>query len=155
LYKTNWDAAVDIKNARIGVGISARDSQELVFAARSRTLSAHVDPLVAEAWAASHAILFSKEVGIMDIVMERDALQVVNEINEDFPFLSRIGHFTKGIKLVFKSLHSCNVIYVKREANFTTHVLDKIAVFNVQDSIWLEETPPQVLDIIFRESVCL
>jgi hypothetical protein len=25
----------------------------------------------------------------MDIVMEGDALQVVNEINEDFPFLSR------------------------------------------------------------------
>jgi len=55
---------------------------------------------------------------------------------------------------VLKSLNSYNVIHVKREGNYAIHVLAKTAVFNVQDSIWLEETPPQVLEIVFREYVC-
>jgi len=105
------------------------------MAASNFTLSAHADPLVAKAWAASHAALFSKEVGIMDLVMEGDALQVVNEINEESPSLSRIGHFTEGIKSEFKSLRSCSVIHVKMEANCTAHILAKVAVFHVRDSI--------------------
>lgn len=49
LYKINWDATIDIKNARIGVGIIAHDSQGWVVAARSLTLSTHANSLVAEA----------------------------------------------------------------------------------------------------------
>lgn len=135
-------------------GIIACDSQGRVVAARNFTLSTHADPLVAEAWAASHAVLFSKGVGLMDIIMEGDALQVVNEINEEFPSLSRIRHFTEGIKSELKSLRSFSVIHVKREINSTAHVLAKAAVLHVRDTIWLEETLSQVSDIVFREFVC-
>jgi hypothetical protein len=39
---------------------------------------------------------------------------------------------------------------VKKEANSAAHALAKAAVFNVLDSIWMEETPPYVSHIIFR-----
>jgi hypothetical protein len=74
LYKINWDAAIDMKNRRMGVGIIARDYQGLVVAACSLTLHDHTDSLVAEAWAALHAIVLAKESGLLDIILEGDAL---------------------------------------------------------------------------------
>jgi ribonuclease HI len=153
LYKINWDAAIDMKNRRMGVGIIARDYQGLVVAAHSLTLHGYTDSLVAEAWAALHAVDLAKESGLLDIILEGDALQVVNEINLAIHFFSKIGHFTDDIRSVLHSLRSFRIIHVKREANSAAHVLAKTAVFYVRDSIWLEETPPPVSDIVLRESL--
>lgn len=68
----------------------------------------------------------------MDIIMEEDASQVVNEINEEFPSLSRIRHFIEGIKSELKSLRPFSVIHVKRETNFAAHVLAKATVLYVR-----------------------
>lgn len=38
---------------------------------------------VAKAMSAIHAVLFSKEVGFLDIIFEGDALQVVREMNSN------------------------------------------------------------------------
>jgi hypothetical protein len=95
----------------------------------------------------------AKESGLLDIILEGDALQVVNEINLAIPSLSKIGHFTDDIRSVLYSLRSFRVIHVKREANFVAHMLAKAAVFYVSDSIWLEETPPPVSDIVLKESL--
>jgi hypothetical protein len=114
LYKINWDAAIDMKNRRMGVGIIARDYQVLVVAARSLTLHGHTDSLVAEAWAALHAVVLAKESGLLDFILEGDALQVVNEINLVIPSLSKIGHFTDDIRSVLHSPRSFHVIHVKR-----------------------------------------
>lgn len=40
---------------------------------------------------------------------------------------------------------------MKRETNSAAHVIAKADVVRGRDSIWLEETPPQVSDIVFRE----
>jgi ribonuclease HI len=142
-----------MKNRMMGVGIIARDYQGLVVAARSLTLHGHTDSLVAEAWAALHAVVLAKESGLLDIILEGDALQVVNEINLVIHSLSKIGHFTDGIRSVLHSPRSFRVIHVKREANSAAHILVKAAVFYVRNSIWLEETPPPVFDIVLRESL--
>jgi hypothetical protein len=72
---------------------------------------------------------------LLDIILEGDALQVVNEINLAIPSLSRIGHFTDDIRSELHSLRSFRVVHVKREANYAAHVLAKTVVFHVRDSI--------------------
>lgn len=112
LYKANWNAAIDIKNGRIGVSIIARDSWRQVVVAHSLTISALVDSVVVEAWAASHAVLFAKETGLLDLILKGDAFQVVNQINAESSSLSGIGHFTEGIKFELHSQRSSGVIHV-------------------------------------------
>jgi ribonuclease HI len=78
--KINWDAALNAKERRIGLGIIARDSRGNFLAARSKTLEYSADPSTAKALAALHAVLFSKERGYGNVIFEGDALQIVNAI---------------------------------------------------------------------------
>jgi hypothetical protein len=56
------------------------------------------DPTMVEVWAALHAVIFSKEVGLFDILLEGDALQIVNESNTDMQNTSKYGHLGEGIR---------------------------------------------------------
>jgi hypothetical protein len=58
----------------VGFGNDAWDNEGIVLAARSTTLSISIDPTLAEAWATLHAILFIKEIGMFDILLEGDVL---------------------------------------------------------------------------------
>jgi hypothetical protein len=40
-----------------------------------------MDPIMAKAWAALQAVIFSREVGFFDIMLEGDAMQRVNVIS--------------------------------------------------------------------------
>jgi hypothetical protein len=55
MYKINWDAALDVKSRRMGIGIIARDFKRQVIAARGQTICITLDPVVAEAHAALNA----------------------------------------------------------------------------------------------------
>jgi hypothetical protein len=122
-------------------------------AAYSLKLHVHADPLVAEALAALHSVLIAKELGLIGIILEGDALQVVIEINSAIHSLSRIGHFTYDIRSKLHSLRSFHVLHVKMEANSAALAIAMAAAFHVRDSTWLEEAPPHVFDIVFR-SLC-
>jgi len=43
--------------------------------------------------AATHVVIFSKEVGFFDVIFEGDALQVVREIQSASPHACSFGHF--------------------------------------------------------------
>jgi hypothetical protein len=40
-----------------------------------------VEPIVAEEMAGLHAVGFSREVGMFDIILEGEAFQIINKIN--------------------------------------------------------------------------
>jgi ribonuclease HI len=71
---------MDIKNLRIDFGGVVRDYEGVVLAARSTTKNFLVDHVVAEAFAAFHAIDLCREIGFSDIILEGDALHIVNAI---------------------------------------------------------------------------
>jgi hypothetical protein len=79
--KVNWDAAIDKKMGRVGFRIIFRDSKGNVLATRSTTISISIDPAMAETWATLHVVMFINEIEIFDIIIEGDAMQVVNKIN--------------------------------------------------------------------------
>ncbi|KAG6667378.1 hypothetical protein CIPAW_01G096600 [Carya illinoinensis] len=63
-YKANWDAAVDKKNSKIGVGVVVRDSGGMVIASLCSSISLNPDPLLGEAVAALKASSFCSEIGL-------------------------------------------------------------------------------------------
>jgi hypothetical protein len=67
VVKTNWDAALDILNKRIGAGV-VRDELDVVLASMASTVPLITDPTVAEAVAASKAIVFCSDLGFQRVI---------------------------------------------------------------------------------------
>jgi hypothetical protein len=68
MIKMNWDAAdaaVNMNEQRIRLGIIARDLRGKFLATRSLTHEYITNPTTAEAMAALHAVLFSKEMSFV------------------------------------------------------------------------------------------
>lgn len=71
--KTNWDAALDDHNGRIGLGVMIGDYRGKVFVAKCFSVASHLEPMAAKASGAYHVAMFSKEVGVHQLTSEGDA----------------------------------------------------------------------------------
>jgi hypothetical protein len=105
-YKVNWDAAIDTVNKRLGIGLIVRNHNGLVIAARSQTKMGCLEPVAVEELAAFQAIEFSIELGLQDIILEEDALQVVNALNFSDRCLNRFGQIVADAQMIIASLPS-------------------------------------------------
>jgi len=81
------------------------------------------------------AVLFSKEIGLFDIILEGGAMQIVKAIFTDLSTWSMFGHFIERIKEVVMSFRSFRVVHTMREANSVAHILVKTASTQVRDFI--------------------
>lgn len=97
IIKVNWDASLQVKKCHIGIGIVARDEYGNFLGIRAITKNVVTNPKVAEAMAALEAILFCKQAGFFNVLLEGDAKQVVNKVNHGSINLSTGGHFIEGI----------------------------------------------------------
>jgi ribonuclease HI len=104
MFKVNWDAFVDKKNGRIGYGLIIRDFEGVVLAVRSTTKNFLVTSKVTKVLVALHVVETCKEMGFHDIILEGDALQIVNVIKAPGKIWSSFGHIVDGIKLELSQL---------------------------------------------------
>ena len=68
MIKLNWDARMNTKEGRVGLGLIARDSQGNCLAAWSMSLEIQTEATVAEAMAVANAVIFYKELGYTNII---------------------------------------------------------------------------------------
>jgi hypothetical protein len=88
VVKLNWDAGLNVKEGRFGLGFIVRDMCGNCLAARSMSLEIQTDTSTAKAFAAVYAIIFCGELGHTNIIFEGDALQVIKAIESEGPCLS-------------------------------------------------------------------
>jgi hypothetical protein len=108
------------------MGIVARNCMGEVLGAKSVMRPIIVDPKIAKAMEALWAILFCKEVGFFNVIIEDDATHVVNEINSPPSYLSNTGHFIESIVKEINGIRSVKFGHVHRELNGAAHVLTKV-----------------------------
>jgi ribonuclease HI len=149
--KINFDAAMNKHTSLVGLGMVARVSGGNVLGAKRLSIFLSIDAYTAEQLAASYAVIFYLEVGFFDIIVEGDALQVIKDINSSPHFLSRNGHLIEGIKQEMQQFRSCSLVHVPRTCNEATHCLAKSVVECYCDDIWLEETPPCIVDVVVKD----
>ncbi|KAE8125866.1 hypothetical protein FH972_020635 [Carpinus fangiana] len=65
----------------MGVGIIVKDNKDQVHASSSKTILSVREPVVAEAMGALFDAEFSRDLGIQDIDVEGDSLQVIQAIS--------------------------------------------------------------------------
>jgi ribonuclease HI len=153
--KLNWDAGVNAKEGRVGLGLIIRDSVGNCIAARSMSMDLQTDATTAEAYAAIHALIFCKELGHTNIILEGDAMNVIKAIEAEGPCLSNYGHLIECIKRELQQLENASFIHVLRDANNAAHSLAKLATTHVTMSTWLGDVPPSIGDIVRRDKSLL
>ncbi|XP_035541705.1 uncharacterized protein LOC118344698 [Juglans regia] len=57
--KVNWDAALDVKNKKVGIGVIIRDSEGEILACLCSMMDAHLKPVMAEGHALRRAMNLS------------------------------------------------------------------------------------------------
>lgn len=75
--KFNWNIAVDINKKQMGVGIIARDHEDKVKASLYTIRPYIFDPTTAEAVAVWKVVEFNRDLGFQNIMLERDALEIL------------------------------------------------------------------------------
>ena len=91
-YKTNWDVAISKEKGLVGMGIVVRDWTGKFVAARSLTKPGFMEPTTGEALASYYAAFFSRDIGIQNLILECDAMKVIQALNSNALNLSRYGH---------------------------------------------------------------
>ncbi|KAF5449835.1 hypothetical protein F2P56_030240 [Juglans regia] len=71
--KANWDAALDVKLRRVGLGVIIRNNKGEVMATGCDSKSYVEQPAIAEGWALSKAMELCKDLSFNRVILEGDA----------------------------------------------------------------------------------
>ena len=97
--------------------------------------------LFVEAFAAVKVLEFAKDTGLTRILLEGEALGIINAINSSLPDLSTIGNYVEEAKLQQKDFQLCLVKHTRKTANGEAHVWAKTTL-GIDDYVaWIEECP--------------
>ncbi|XP_075649857.1 uncharacterized protein LOC142620362 [Castanea sativa] len=130
------------KDGRIvGVGVIVRDELGRVEAAMCRNLNTPLGAIKTESMAIEAGLLFAKDIGIQDIMVESDSLILVKALNGTFVPPSAVSIVVQGILDHSLSFYRVEFSHVKRQGNRPTHVLAKHALSIVDFIAWIEEVP--------------
>lgn len=76
------DATIFLAQRNVGVGVIVRDHVENFIAGLSKKIQAPLGTIEAEVKAFKAGIIFAKETGIRDFVLEGDSLVIVQALKE-------------------------------------------------------------------------
>ncbi|XVF03089.1 hypothetical protein REPUB_Repub04eG0230600 [Reevesia pubescens] len=94
-----------------------------------------------EAIAAVKALFFAEEFGCRDIVLEGDALHIVNLLNHNEVDTSFIGNLILEGRMRLRRFGNHTVSHSRRETNLVAHLLAKAAIASKNDLYWIDEVP--------------
>ncbi|KAF5445283.1 hypothetical protein F2P56_034346 [Juglans regia] len=144
--KVNWDAAVQTRMGRIGIGVIIRDHQGLVIGALRANRPLRGSVFDAEAYGLLLACVFCKEIGIRHLCLEGDSKQV-----QDSPNWSLGGCLISDAKEVLTSAAVWSISHVYREAKMVAHRLTQAAYECTEDMYDIEICPSCILQMVSKE----
>ncbi|KAL4598800.1 hypothetical protein ACB092_11G083100 [Castanea dentata] len=123
-YKVNTDEAIfeDIRCYRVGVVI--RNERGELMGAMSKTIE--------------EGVMLAWDLGLKDIIIESDAQLVINSLGKQF----------EGIMEGLRRFNAWEVTHTRMSGNNATHILARQAKFLNEFNIWVEDTPPKIVDQI-------
>ena len=116
-FKVNVDGAIFKETNKAGIGVVVRDSQGWVLAALTEKVDGVQDAEAIEALAIRRAIRFAIETSFNCVIIESDSLSVVEAIQDTAESTCHIGIIIEDVKILSKTMESCEFHHTKREAN--------------------------------------
>nr|XP_023876296.1 uncharacterized protein LOC111988743 [Quercus suber] len=155
VYKLNFDAAIFKELNCSGIGAIIRNGKGEVMAAMSAKGPLVEDSEEAETLACRKAVEFAIDAGFSELVIEGDNAAVMASLSHGGPDLSRLGHVVQDVQWLATGLRWVSFSHVKRCANTVAHGLARHAKNVMEDMIWLEETPPPVVEALSNDLLYL
>ena len=154
-FKLNFDAAMfkEVDASRFGAII--RNERGEVMAAFSGKGPSAACSEEAEVLACRRAVEFALECGFREMVVEGDNQSVMSALERKSCLFSRVGHILQDVLCLLNKFRWSQVQFAKRSANTVAHLLARHAKSESHDVIWLEESPPLVVQALYLDSISI
>ena len=117
IFKVNVDGAIFAQHQKSGVGVVIRNCEGLFMGALSMKLNQHLGSLEAKAKAYELGIMFAKDMGFHEIVLEGVSVMVSNAIVDISPPPSSIALVVYGISSLLSVFCRFSISHVDRKGN--------------------------------------
>ncbi|KAL5753071.1 hypothetical protein ACOSQ2_023578 [Xanthoceras sorbifolium] len=144
VFKLNVDASLASNSGVVGLGFVIRDNVGHVRVAGSLKMNTFLSPLLDEAMALLQEVRAVLRLGFCPILVESDAIGVVNVLKDGSSLASDLGIIISDIRSVCRSLNVLYFSFVPRTVNKVADALAKAALSSVSDCVWTEVCPPLV-----------
>ena len=114
--------------ARVGMGAVVRNHEGRVLAMQCLTRPLISNPTTAKTIAAWQAMELGIHMGVANLELEGDAMEVVRALNAAGPPWGRDCSVLSDIKLHLRNFHTRQVSHVNRGANGVAHSLARMAM---------------------------
>lgn len=111
-----------------GFGCIVRNSCGVVVDASFGNIVGSFSPTLAEALSIREALSWLLSLHFSNIVIESDALVVIQALNNPVPDSSSLGVIVEDCKFLARNFSSCHFVFVYRSANQAAHALATEAV---------------------------
>ncbi|XP_062171134.1 uncharacterized protein LOC133876926 [Alnus glutinosa] len=135
----------------MGVGIVSRDSNGQVIASKCSYHRYVSNSLVAEAFGAKLCVEFGILLGMKSVVLEGDAVGVVNALNRNVANEGIVSNLIAETCLQLENFDRWTIKHVRREGNKIAHSLAKLAISQLQNRVWLGFYPSVLSDLVISE----
>ena len=150
-FKLNFDVAIFDELNASGFGAVIRNEEGEVMAAMAAKGPPVSGSEEAEVLACRNALEFAVDAGFTELLVEGDNVSVMQRILRSQPNGSRLGHLYEDIKCLCADLRVVSIGWVSRTANEVAHCLAKYARGLVDESVWLEESPPPAREALYLD----
>ena len=102
-------------------------------------------------------IIFAKEVGIREFVLEGDSLTItiVQALKECSPAPSSVSNLVYGMLAECNEFRNVSFSHIKRQGNRPAHLLAKQAFGLIDYCAWMEESPCFLEQVLIHDVSCI
>lgn len=111
--------------------------------------------LEAEAKAFEAGIIFVKDVGVQDIILERDSMIMYRALTELSPPPQSVASIVEGILEIVREFRSVQFSHTRRQGNIPAHILAKQASSIADFTVWIEENPCFIEQALIQDVISL
>ena len=147
--KINIDGAA-LDGSPSSTGVAIWGCWGCLIAVSSKVLPSTFSAEVTKALALQDGVLLALELGISHVIVEFDALSIIQAINEDV-LGGELGHIMQNIKDISSSFSWCSFQHLIRSGNRVAHDLAKAARDLGVSQVWKGVCPSFVEHIILED----
>ena len=125
------------------------DSNGKAIASLSEQAPLPFSSVIVEARATARAITFAQELNIKEFMLEWDSEVVINTLQSTEVSLMTYGHLLESAKSTLTTSNCIAFTHIRRIGNRVAHNLAKHARHVRGLSVWVEDIPPHLYDVLF------
>jgi ribonuclease HI len=137
----NVDAAIDLVNHRMGIGVVIRDCNGCLLLAKAISKNYVQEVDIAEASAVLIGIQTAIERGWENLRIETDSLSVVNLCLGKSESMNDIANIIADIKSYLQMKVDCTIAHLPRKGNMVAHSIAKWATSHYNCTTWSRNFP--------------